>query len=483
MNYTLTENPSLSMTDCLVLGVHLDEKLSGYALQLDKETHGMITKLSKVLKETDDSLWQVDLQGKSLFLIQCGKKKSFDFNQLLKTLTEISDALNKQKITSATLCLPQLADHSPDWQLEQMILKMDHKHYQFNEFKTKNIKTNSLNTIVFYLTGAQADTLKTANAIASGVQLTRDLGNMPANVCTPTYLGEQAQSLATQFERVQCNVMGPEDMKFMGMNTLLAVSQGSEEPPRFIEIQYKGGGDAPPIVLVGKGITFDSGGLSLKLGNFMDEMKYDMCGAASVLGTLKACALLNLPINIVGLIASAENMPSGRAVKPGDVVTSMAGLSVEIINTDAEGRLVLADALTYAERFKPTFVIDIATLTGAIIVSLGNINTGLMTEDDDLAKLIEQAAKDSKDKVWRLPLEEDYQDAISSPVADVLNSNFDRTAGSITAACFLSRFTKNYRWAHLDIAGTAWISGKNRTATGRPVYLLTQLIRHAANSR
>jgi leucyl aminopeptidase len=483
MQYTITENPSLSMTDCLVLGVHLDERLSGYALQLDKENHGLITKLSKVLTETGDSLWQIDLQGKSLLLIQCGNKKAFDFNVLLKTLKEIANALNKQKILSATLCLPQLARHSPDWQLEKMILNLDHQQYQFNQFKTKDIKSHSLKTLVFYLAGAQEETIKRASAIACAVQYTRDLGNMPANVCTPTYLGEQALALAKEFDRIHCKVMGPEDMKKMGMNALLAVSQGSAEPPRLIEIQYQGGHEESPIVLVGKGITFDSGGLSLKLANFMDEMKYDMCGAAAVLGTLKACALLNLPIHVVGIIASAENMPSGGAVKPGDVVTSMSGLNVEIINTDAEGRLVLADALTYAERFKPKFVVDIATLTGAIIISLGNVHTGLMTENDALAKLIDEAAKESKDTVWRLPLEDAYQEAINSPVADILNSNFDRTAGSITGACFLSRFTKKYPWAHLDIAGTAWISGKNRNATGRPVYLLTQLIRHAVNPR
>ncbi|MGL6036448.1 MAG: leucyl aminopeptidase, partial [Legionella sp.] len=260
--------------------------------------------------------------------------------------------------------------------------------------------------------------------------------------------------------------------------------QGSDQPPRLIDLQYKGGAEnEAPIVLVGKGITFDSGGLSIKPANAMDEMKYDMAGAASVLGTIKACALLKLPVNVIGLIASAENLLGGSAVKSGDIVTSMSGQTVEIINTDAEGRLVLADALTYAERYKPEFVIDIATLTGAIIVALGSISTGLMTNDDDLAELIAMAAIESQDKVWRMPLEDAYQDAIDSPLADMINANFDRTAGSVTAACFLSRFTEKYRWAHLDIAGTAWVSGKKRNATGRPVPLLTQLIRHVASSR
>lgn len=267
------------------------------------------------------------------------------------------------------------------------------------------------------------------------------------------------------------------------MGALLAVAQGSDQPPRLIDIHYQGDKNSAPVILVGKGITFDSGGLSIKPANAMDEMKYDMSGAASVLGVIKACALLKLPINLIGIIASAENLISGSAVKSGDIVTTMSGQTVEIINTDAEGRLVLADALTYAEQYNPDFVIDIATLTGAIIVALGNIATGYMTKDEQLAKSIERAANESQDKVWRMPLDEAYQDALDSPLADMINASFDRTAGSITAACFLSRFTEKYRWAHLDIAGTAWISGKKRNATGRPVPLLIQLLRHVANSR
>jgi leucyl aminopeptidase len=277
--------------------------------------------------------------------------------------------------------------------------------------------------------------------------------------------------------------MGPKEIKDLGMGLLQAVSSGSAQEPRFIEIQYKGSTHAQPIVLVGKGVTFDAGGLSIKIGNFMEEMKYDMCGAASVLGVIKICALLKLPIHVVGLIPSTENLLGGSAMKCGDVVTSLSGQTVEIINTDAEGRLILADALSYAERFNPAFVIDVATLTGAMIVSLGSVASGLMTPDDDLASLINQAAEDSDDRVWRFPLDEDYQEALDSPVADMINAGFDRIASSITAACFLSRFAQKYRWAHLDIAGTAWIMGKKRNATGRPVTLLIQLLRHAAHSR
>lgn len=483
MNYGLTSKPLLTSSDCLVLGIFSDATLPDFALQLDEEHHGLITKLAKKATEPGDAVWQSDVQGSSLFIIQCGKKAEFNANGLQKRITEITDALIKQRFSSATLCLPQLSTQSAEWQLEQMTVQMDAIRYQLLDFKKKSPKMHRLETITFYLPNASEQSLEFAKATAAGIALTRDLANMPGNVCTPTYLGEQAQALAHQFKEMTCKVMGPDEMQKMGMGTLLAVAQGSDQPPRFIDIQYKGAGDTAPIILVGKGITFDSGGLSIKPAPGMDEMKYDMCGAASVLGTLKACALLGLPINVIGLIASAENLPGGSAVKPGDIVTSMSGQTVEIINTDAEGRLVLADALTYAERYKPKFVLDIATLTGAMVVALGAVATGFMTPDDELAKLLEEAAKISQDKVWRLPLDEAYQEALDSPLADMINANFDRTAGSIVAACFLSRFTEKYRWAHLDIAGTAWVSGKKRNATGRPVPLLTQLIRHVANTR
>ncbi|EHL29681.1 leucyl aminopeptidase [Legionella drancourtii] len=484
MNYGLTQKPSLSTSECLVLGIFADDKLSDFAQILDKEHHGLITKLAQKASDAGDAIWQAHIEGSSLLLIQCGKKEKFTPALLKKRVLEITDALIKQRIKSATVCLPQLPEYSADWQLEQMVVHIDSQCYQLLDFKKKNAKPHVLASINFYLPNATEQALTVGQAIADGVEFTRNLANMPANICTPSYLGEQAMHLAEQFaSQINCTVLGPNEMLAMGMGSLLAVAQGSDQPPRLIDIQYKGAGDAAPIVLVGKGITFDSGGMSIKPANVMDEMKYDMCGAASVLGTIKACALLKLPVNIVGLIASAENMVSGAAIKPGDIVTSMSGQTIEILNTDAEGRLVLADALTYAERFNPKFVLDIATLTGAIIVALGTVASGFMTKDDELAQLINEAAQESNDRVWRMPLDEEYQDAIDSPLADMINAGFDRTAGSVTAACFLSRFTEKYRWAHLDIAGTAWVFGKKRNATGRPVPLLTQLIRHAANSR
>ncbi|KTD63465.1 leucine aminopeptidase [Legionella santicrucis] len=483
MNYGLTSKPSLSASECLVLGVFSDTELPDFALNIDKEHHGLLSNLINKATEPGDLLWHHNPQV-SVLIIQCGEKEKFNPNQLQKRLADIISALIKHRINSATLCIPQITGYSSDQQLEQMVVLIDNQRYQLLDFKKKKVKPHQLETITFYLPNASEQGIKLGKAIATGVELTRHLANMPANICTPTYLGEQAIQLAKEFsQEISCKVMGPEEMRELGMETLLAVAQGSAQPPKLIDINYQGAGNNPPIILVGKGITFDSGGLSIKPANAMDEMKYDMSGAASVLGAIKACALLKLPINVIGLIASAENMVSGTSVKSGDIVTSMSGQTVEIINTDAEGRLVLADALTYAERYKPEFVIDVATLTGGIIVALGTVASGFMTQDEELAQLIEKAAKESNDRVWRMPLDDAYQDALESPLADMINAGFDRTASSITAACFLSRFTEKYRWAHIDIAGTAWIFGKNRNATGRPVPLLIQILRHAANSR
>lgn len=483
MNYGILETPTLQANECLILGLFAEGDFPDFAKALDQQHSHLISRLFAKLSEAGDSLWQTDIDGHSLLLFHCGKKEEFSVDKLDKFLTDISLALIKQRISSATFCLPAINEFDADWQIQQMLLQIDAQLYQLSDFKSKNNKARKLETVQFHLPGATNNAIKAGCAIAEGIKLTRTLADLPANVCTPTYLGDQALALAQHHDNLTTKIMGPNDMRTMGMGALLAVAQGSQEEPRLIEMQYCGGGDTPPIILVGKGITFDSGGLTLKPGNVMDEMKYDMAGAASVFGTMKACATLKLPINLIGLIASAENMPSGTAVKPGDIVTSMSGQTIEILNTDAEGRLVLADALTYAERFKPKFVIDIATLTGAIIVALGYTTTGFMTKDEDLATQILSAAKESDEKTWRMPLDEAYQEALDSPMADMINASFDRAAGAITAACFLSRFTKKYRWAHMDIAGTAWVTGKKRIATGRPVPLLVQLLCHAANSR
>lgn len=332
-------------------------------------------------------------------------------------------------------------------------------------------------------TQAQAG-LREGNAIANGMELAKTLGNMPGNLCTPTYLGETAKKLARTFKSLKVEVMDRKQIEALGMGAFLSVARGSDEPPRFIVLRHAGKpagtrksvkDSSGPIVLVGKGITFDSGGISIKPAATMDEMKFDMCGAASVLGTFRALAELELPIDVVGLIPTCENMPSGKANKPGDVVTSMSGQTIEILNTDAEGRLILCDALTYAERFKPSAVVDIATLTGACVVALGNVNTGLFAKDDALADALLRAGRESLDTAWRMPLDDAYQEQLKSNFADVANIG-GPPAGAVTAACFLSRFAKAYRWAHLDIAGTAWRGGKEKGSTGRPVPLLMQFL-------
>lgn len=481
MQYGLVKQIEAGSNACLVIGI-LSDALPEAVQKLNPDTRERIQKLAERLRETGDSLWQNDVQGQDILLVHCGDSASFNHQILQKSLQSILPQLLKYHVSSAIFSLPQIKDETPAGQLEQMLLKIDYELYQCLRFKSKKAKVHSLESISFCMPEAKKQDLDTAEAVAQGIRLTRDLANMPANVCTPAYLGEQAEILSQNHTKIKTTILEREDMQKMGMGSLLAVAQGSIQPPKLIELKFLNGGDKPAVVLVGKGITFDSGGISLKPGSGMEEMKYDMAGAASVLGTLKACALLDLPVNLVGLLACAENMPSGSAVKPGDIVTSMSGQTIEIVNTDAEGRLVLADALTYAERFNPEFVIDIATLTGAVIVALGHINTGFMTQNEVLAERILKASKTSADKVWRLPLETDYEDALESTMADMVNATHDRTAGTVTAACFLARFTEKYSWAHLDIAGTAWVSGKKRSATGRPVPLLTRLLRQFANA-
>ncbi len=326
--------------------------------------------------------------------------------------------------------------------------------------------------------------LTEGGALAKGMSLARTLGNLPGNICTPTYLGEQAKALAKQFKNIAVKVLDRKQIEALKMGSFLSVARGSVEQPRFIVLHYKGTpvaakrgakAAAGPIVLVGKGITFDSGGISIKPAATMDEMKFDMCGAASVLGTLRAVAEIGLPSEIIGLIPTCENMPSGTANKPGDVVTSMSGQTIEILNTDAEGRLILCDALTYAERFKPSAVVDIATLTGACVVALGKVNTGLFASDDALAEALLVAGKQSMDTAWRLPLDDAYQEQLKSNFADMANIG-GQPGGAVTAACFLARFAKAYPWAHLDIAGTAWRGGGEKGSTGRPVPMLLQYL-------
>lgn len=360
-------------------------------------------------------------------------------------------------------------------------LALTQADYRYDQYKSKKAEI-ILEHIDLIATKSTLDDAQIAliAAVEQGQSTARDLGNCPPNICFPEYLAEQALQLAQEFpDLVKVTVLDEQQLADLGMNAFLAVSKGSERPGRVITIEYLAKTEDAPVVLVGKGVTFDTGGISLKPGLGMDEMKYDMCGAASVLGTMRALCEAKLPIHVVGAIAAAENMPSGHATRPGDIVTTMSGQTVEILNTDAEGRLVLCDTLTYIKRFNPALVIDIATLTGACVVALGSVLSGLFSPDDELAQEIETAGQQSFDRVWRMPVIDDYQEQLDSPFADIGNIGGPK-AGAVTAACFLQRFTRDYRWAHLDVAGTAWNSGAAKGATGRPVPLLVQFLANRA---
>jgi len=371
----------------------------------------------------------------------------------------------------------EVAGRGLDWRLRAQVGAGREAAYRFDRMKSKKeatpVRPDKVQFVVDRGHAASAQrAVDRAVALANGMDLARDLGNLPGNVCTPTYLADEARRLARAF-KLQVQVLDRRRMEALKMGSLLSVARGSAQPPQFIVLQYKGGpAKQAPVVLVGKGITFDTGGISLKPGPEMDEMKFDMCGAASVLGTLRAVAEMKLPLNVVGVVPAAENMPGGAATRPGDIVTSMSGQTIEILNTDAEGRLILCDALTYAERFKPQAVVDIATLTGACVIALGHHRSGMFSRSDALADELLAAGHEMNDPCWRMPLDDEYQEQLKSPFADVANIG-GRAAGSVTAACFLARFTKAYDWAHLDIAGTAWRSGANKGSSARPVPLLT----------
>jgi leucyl aminopeptidase len=420
------------------------------------------------------------VEAKRVMLVGLGKSTEFNMKSYRKCVSAAIKAMPKG-VEAASLFLTELAvdDAQVNAKVAHMVEAILDASYQVNAIKAKKADANTLQKINIYVekkeqTSAEQG-LKQGLATAHGVALAKDLGNLPPNICTPTYLGEQAKKMAKTYG-FKVEVLDKAAIEKLGMGSFLGVAQGSEEPPKFIVIQHlKGKKEQKPVVLVGKGITFDTGGISLKPGAEMDEMKYDMCGAASVLGTFRAIGEMDLAINAVAVIPTCDNMPSGHALKPGDVVTSMSGQTIEVLNTDAEGRLILCDALTYAERFEPSAVIDVATLTGACVIALGHHATGLFSNKDSLAHELLAAGEAAQDRAWHMPLWDDYQAQLDSNFADIANIG-GRAGGSITAACFLSRFTKKYDWAHLDIAGTAWKSGKDKGGTGRPVALLTAFL-------
>ena len=483
-------DPEKQRTACVIVGVFESRRLSAAARAIDAVSDKHLSNLIR-RGDMDGSKEQYLLLhnvpgmiADRVLLIGCGKERELDDRVYRKIIANSIRALNSTGSLECVNYLSELTikgrDHT--WKIRQAVQAAEHSLYQFDELKSKKKKTRRpLRKITFTVPtrkelpqGEKA--MQEGRAIANGIKLTRDLANRPSNICTPGYLAQQAIELAKGHRSLTVTVLEEADMKKLGMGSLLSVSQGSEEPAKLITLEYKGSRKTQkPIVLVGKGVTFDTGGISIKPALAMDEMKYDMCGAASVLGTIAAVAELGLPINVVGVIPSVENMPGGSATNPGDIFTSMSGKTIEVLNTDAEGRLILCDAITYSERFNPEVVIDIATLTGACVIALGAHASGLLSNHNPLARDLLSAGEESGDRAWQLPLWDEYQQQLNSPFADMANVG-GREAGTVTAACFLSRFAEKYHWAHLDIAGTAWISGNNKGATGRPVSLLMQYI-------
>ncbi|TLP63341.1 MULTISPECIES: leucyl aminopeptidase [Pseudomonas] len=477
-------------TATLVVPVGEGRKLGALAKAVDQACEGAISALLKrgdLEGKPGQTLLLHSLPGlkaERVLLVGSGKDESLGDRAWRKLVASVAGVLKGLGGTDAVLALDDIAVTARDGHYGKYRLLAEtllDGAYVFDRFKSKKADPRALKKVTLLTAKAgQAETeraVKHATAIANGMAYTRDLGNLPPNICHPSFLAEQAKDMGKAHKGLKVEVLDEKKIKDLGMGAFYAVGQGSDQPPRLIVLNYQGAKKSDkPFVLVGKGITFDTGGISLKPGAGMDEMKYDMCGAASVFGTLKAVLELQLPINLVCLLACAENMPSGGATRPGDIVTTMSGQTVEILNTDAEGRLVLCDVLTYAERFKPQAVVDLATLTGACIVALGSHTSGLMGNNDELVSQLLDAGKRADDRAWQLPLFDEYQEQLDSPFADIANIGGPK-AGTITAGCFLSRFAKAYHWAHLDIAGTAWISGgKDKGASGRPVPLLTQYL-------
>lgn len=470
INTSFPENGSSQSLLILVDSEQLQNTTSTYQINnLDRLIEA--SQFKAALAESLSLIGQVS-QSSHAALIGLGKVAELQPAKLAKIAQTIIQATQKKfkQISVDLTQLPQELHYLFALALTQASYAYDEYKSKKNEFVLEQIDLIATHSIL------STEQLQLVQAVQSGQNLARDLGNRPGNICFPEYLADQAVALAAEYpDLLKVTVLDEQQMADLGMGAFLAVSQGSERPGRIISMEYQSERSEAPVVLVGKGVTFDTGGISLKPGAGMDEMKYDMCGAASVLGTMRALCEARLPLHVVGTIAAAENMPSGKATRPGDIVTTMSGQTVEILNTDAEGRLVLCDTLTYVKRFNPALVIDIATLTGACVVALGSVLTGLFTPDDKLAAELETAGQHSFDRVWRMPVIDDYQEQLDSPFADIGNIGGPK-AGSVTAACFLQRFTREYRWAHLDVAGTAWNSGANKGATGRPVPLLMQFL-------
>jgi len=483
LEFTLNRDaPAAAQADCIIVGAFADGTLSPAAKAIDEASGGRISALAArgdVSGKTGRTTLLHDLPGVKaprVLVVGLGEPGKFGVPQYLKAVADAVRALRTGPVAGALLTLPELQVPGRDaaWNIRQAVIAADHAAYRYTAtLGANNGKRKETGLSVLAISGDDASALAQGQAIAAGVKFARELGNLPPNICTPAYVAEQAQAFAARFDRAEAEVLDEKQMEALGMGALLAVARGSANRPRLVVLKWNNGGDSRPYVLVGKGITFDTGGVNLKTQGGIEEMKYDMCGAAAVMGTFVAAVGLQLPINLVAVVPAVENAIDGNAYRPSDIVTSMSGKTIEVGNTDAEGRLILCDALTYAQRFNPQALVDVATLTGACMVALGRFASGLMSRHDDLADELLAAGEHVFDRAWRLPLWDEYQTLLDSNFADVYNIG-GRWAGAITAGCFLARFTEGQRWAHLDIAGTANTDGKMGMATGRPVGLLAQ---------
>ncbi|MDO5053776.1 MAG: leucyl aminopeptidase [Pasteurella oralis] len=494
MKYCAKSTALLDIKSNIIVSIFEEGKLSSAARKIDEISQGYLTGLLES-GELTGKIGQVvvlrhlpNYNAQRIFVVGAGKKGEINekqFKQIIESTIQAVKATKAQQIISYLSDI-EIKHRDLYWNIRFSVETIEASFYQFEQFKSKkNEQHITLTEFIFSAEGEVAQqAIEHAKAVALGVKFAKDVANCPPNICHPVYLAEQAKNLAASSALMKTTVLGEKDMAELNMNAYLAVSQGSVNEAQLSIIEYRNhpNPNAKPIVLVGKGLTFDAGGISLKPAEAMDEMKYDMGGAAAVYGVMHALAELQLPLNVIGVLAGCENLPDGHAYRPGDILTTMKGLTVEVLNTDAEGRLVLCDTLTYVERFEPELVIDVATLTGACVVALGAHNSGLISTDDELAEELTQAATETTDKAWRLPLGEEYQEQLKSNFADLANIG-GRWGGAITAGAFLSNFTDKYRWAHLDIAGTAWLQGANKGATGRPVPLLVQFLINQAKNK
>lgn len=487
--FTTTSKASRKVVDCVVVGIYERGKLGAAASDIDTASKGAIQRLIKS-GDLSSKLGNCSLlNGVSgvktarVAVVGLGKISDFGAKQFTTAITAALQAVSSTNSKSVLNCLTleTASDANIYYLARHTAQSAASVLYRFTQMKSGRKPAASSLRQVGVAVSSKSDATNAmrgcehGGAIGTGMSLAKDLGNLPANVCTPTYLARAAQKLARENKNLQTRILSEAEMKRLGMGSLLSVSAGSDQPGKMIVMQYKGTTRQKPIVLIGKGVTFDTGGISLKPGAGMDEMKYDMCGAAGVIGTMATIAKLKLPVNVNVIVPTVENMPSGGATKPGDIVKSMSGQTIEVLNTDAEGRLILCDALTYSRRFKPETVIDVATLTGACVIALGHYRSGVMSNNDELASSIVAAGASANDLAWQLPLDDDYAQLLDSNFADMANIG-GRSAGAITAGCFLAKFTAGLNWAHLDIAGTAWTSGKQKGASGRPVPLLTEFV-------